>query len=118
MLLTRKNGDTRPKTYIKKGRTKSCAASVGATIAASGDGSQRSRLCRGSDSTSSPAVAATESWKPTSHRILGSQAVMATAARESADQGSRSRPNVAAKSSRIAMIAARTTAGFAPTKIV
>ena len=43
---------------------------------------------------------------------------MATAARESADQGSRSRPNVAAKSSRIAMIAARTTAGFAPTKIV
>ncbi len=114
----RKNGDTLPNTYSSQGRTKSCAARVGATIAGKGYGSQRKRACRGSASTIRPAVAATESWKPTSHRMFGSQAVIATAARESADQGSRSRPRVAASSRRIAITAARTTAGFAPTKIV
>ena len=63
-------------------------------------------------------VAAHASWKPMYHSTCGLKAAMAAATMASVFNPTWRRPTSVAKSARLPMIAARTTAASAPTRIV
>ena len=99
------------------GRVVSWAArvrAIGSRIHAGQPGRRRST---DAPNQTRPAVASSESWKPTSHSTGGAARSMTSAARASAEAACAREPPIRATSIAPAMSAARTTDGLAPVSI-
>jgi hypothetical protein len=96
------------------GSVVSWAARVSATGSRSQPGHRLSRPSMPRPNQINPAVANSESWKPTSHSTAGATSSMTSAARPSADVACARDPPSRPISMAPAMSAARTTDGLAP----
>src|SRR5690606_25385234 len=99
---------TPPLSPISSGAVASWALTVVATASAHQRG-PRTRSTNGPTPTSSPTVAATDSWNPSPDTISGSISTRAPTARASIRAPEVTRPEVAASSATSAMAAARRT---------
>ena len=98
------------------GSVVSCAASVSATGSRIQPGHRRRRRSIGAPNQTRPAVASSESWKPTSHSTGGAASSITRAANARAEAACARDPPRRATSIAAAMSAARTTDGLAPVR--
>ena len=122
-LASGDTSDTRPKCRSTSGRVAAWAASETPSDSTSQPGKRagrrsRSHAARGVPHANRPAVAATDSRKPTSSTTAGSTTIMPQAANPSAPAAPPRRPDSRARRQMAPITAARMTLGDAPANMV
>ena len=116
------SGATRPKASRTRGSVAACAASETPRPSRTQRGSQPARRSRaaviGADQAMRPAVAAAESWSPTSTALAGLATTRRATAQPSAAAAVPGRPDSRARSATPVIAAARTTDADAPASTV